>query len=142
MKKIVLGLVVLSSLVSCSNDDSSNNSLVGVWKKSKEELVSGKDKTIIETFITDDCEKKGTIEIFNNGQYKSTRYSTSNQDCLLDGIFEGTCSYNANTKKLTMDGELKDVLSLTSNEFVYVIETTNDQNGDGIDDYYVSYLIK
>jgi hypothetical protein len=144
MKKLSLLLLTTGVLLSCSKDDSKsqNDLLVGVWKESKEELVSGKDNSVIDTYPADDCDKTGSIELFSNGTYQTKRYSFVNKNCVLEGTYNGVYSYNDTSKKLTMDGEQKDVLSLKLNEFVYIVEYTNDQNGDNVNDYYLNYLVK
>ena len=146
MKKIYF-IAVCLTLFSCRGDEnntSSNNGILGVWKKSKEIIFSGKDNSVITTYPNNDpCESKSNTEFTNDGKVIfRTFYENSNGNCVQHPAETKTYSYDSNTKKLTINGALYgEVIKLTNSEFETKV-SLGDENGDGIKDYAVEYGFK
>ena len=78
MKKLFLFLsicLVAVSFNSCSNNDDDNASadqIVGKWRLS--ELYAEINQVPIDDYILTECDKKSTIEFFENGTYKENDF--------------------------------------------------------------------
>jgi len=104
MKKILLlmsALIMAISFNSCSddNDDNQNSEkIVGIWRLSQL-YINNIDQQINE------CEKKMTIEVFENGTYieKDYEYNELLTECLLYDQVNGTWE-NLGNSMYTMSG--------------------------------------
>ena len=92
MKKLLVFisiLIVAISLKSCSSSDSDEiqyeGDIIGKWRLSQL-FIDNVDLQISE------CEKKMTLEVFQNGTYIETDYlyDDTNTECLLYDVFNGT----------------------------------------------------
>lgn len=137
-----LGVAIV---MSCSSDDDATDSqasIVGTWKESKTVIYNGSNNAVLDTELPDECDKKNSYEFTSAGQLNTTIYYTqSGGVCAIDGTDSEAYTYNSETKKIVVNGETTDVLSLTSNELQIVVDL-NDENGDGIDDKVVMFLYK
>lgn len=146
MKKIYL-IAICVSFFSCRSDENNMSStigIVGVWKKSKEIIFSGKDNSVIATYPNNDpCESKSNTEFTTDGKVIFRQfYENSSGACLQHPAETKTYSYDSNTKKLTINGALYgEVIKLTNSEFETKV-SLGDENGDGIKDYAVEYGFK
>lgn len=132
------------ALMSCSNDDDTNNevSIVGTWKESKTVVYNGTNNVVLATELPDDCDKKNTYDFTNSGKlHTKIFYTKSDGTCGEDGNSTANYTYDAAGKKINVDGEISDVLSLTNNELQVVVDM-NDENGDGVDDKVVLFLYR
>ncbi len=136
MKKILLAGLAVFTLTACKKDEEKKPSIIGVWKLDKELLVSGVDDIVLDTYTFDECEKKTTNEFKSNGQYVVTQYdwNQDHSDCEFDGTETMPYSYDESTKKITIDGQVGEVITLTENKLVMQAEL-GDENGDGVADY-------
>ncbi len=160
MRKILLLAVASFSLafIACKSDDdeiievySEANMIIGVWKQSKEVIISGADNsTVLDTYITNGCTAMDNFNFKNDGTYVDKIYGTSQsgQPCTLTTTSTGNYTYDPQTKALTItySGGANGVEHLT----VLGVNTTNmvvknkidDDNGDGIDDYVIITLYR
>ncbi len=92
MKKLMLFisiLIVAISLKSCSSNDNdelqSVEKVIGKWRLSQI-IINNENQQISE------CEKKTTLEVFENGTYteKDYLYNDSDTECLLFDVVNGT----------------------------------------------------
>ncbi len=147
MKKILFfGALSVLALSSCRKDDDDEQNtptVVGIWKPSKEIVISGKNGAIISSEVSTTCYKKSTFDFKSNNTVTVDIYE-ENMDgaCANYGKETLSYSYDAVTKKLKIEGEEdQEVLNLTSNEFQIVIEYS-DVNNDNFDDKIVLVLVK
>lgn len=106
MRKILLligALIMAISINSCSsdNDDNQNqNNIIGKWRISQL-IVEGLDPVLVESLDLElnECEKKTTLEIFENGSYTETdyEYNESLTECSLYDVSDGTWEYLGNS---------------------------------------------
>lgn len=142
-KNLVLGALSVLALSSCRKDDEENTpTIVGVWKPLKEIVISGKDGAIISSENSDSCYKKSTFNFKNDNTVISTIYEENmDGNCTNFGSETLPYSYDANNKKLTVEGEEQEVLSLSSTEF-QIVSDYDDVNNDNFDDKIVLVLVK
>lgn len=82
-------LIVAISLKSCSSSDSDEikyeGDIIGKWRLSQL-FINNEDQQISE------CEKKMTLEVFQNGTYIETDYlyNETDTECILYDVFNGT----------------------------------------------------
>lgn len=103
MKPFISLLIFIVIVLSCSNDNSRENTVVtipdinGVWKPSRYEFKG-------KTYPLNDCEKKGQILINANlsGVYERFVVSDSGPDCNLYDSFSGNWNYDNINKVLTL----------------------------------------
>lgn len=85
MRKIILLLVFLVSLItiiSCSNDDSPSDPLVGRWKLI--EIIYNEDS------LDPGCNGEGILKFFINGTYSVDLYLEDiNNDCIFEETING-----------------------------------------------------
>ena len=145
MKKIMMLSLSMIALMSCSNNDDADNqtSIVGVWKESKTVIYSGSNNAVLNTELPDDCDKKNTYEFTSNGMLNTKTFYTQSTTglCIEVANSSDAYTYNPETKKIVVDGETTDVLSLTNNALQIVVDI-NDENNDGVDDKVVMFLVK
>ena len=146
MKKFYL-VALCISVFSCrseENNSTSNNGIIGVWKKSKEIIYSGKNNSIIATYPNNDpCESKSNTEFTNDGKaiFKQF-YENSSGTCLQHPTETKTYTFDSNTKKLTINGVLYgEIIKLTNSELETKV-SLGDENNDGVNDYAVEYGYK
>lgn len=144
MKKLAFLALAGITLSACRGDEkpTSEPSIVGVWKPSKEIVLNGKDKTVLKTTPADACRTKDTIEFTADKNFNYHSYKLSQNECVDKGIEKGTYTYTPSTKKLSTkyinEEEITtDVVTLTANE-LQVIAEKSDTNNDGVDDFIVS----
>lgn len=153
MKKSLLALLAVASFVACSRDDDKSTAtpphsdIVGVWKQEKMVTFSGKDNSVLDTELPDDCEKKGSLEFTKDGKYISKSFLEDSKGvCIEDGSEEGTYTYDASTKKIvTIVGNDKNegkVISLTATEFQILERDDLDVNNDGVKDRIITFFKK
>ena len=135
------------TLFSCRGDEnntSSNNGIVGVWKKSKEIVFSGKDNSIIATYPNNDpCESKSNTEFTNDGKVIFRQfYENSAGTCLQHPAETKTYTYDSSTKKLTINGTIYGEITKITNSELETKVSLGDENGDGIKDYAIEYGYK
>lgn len=145
MKRNLLALSLgILSVMSCSKDDENENaaSIVGVWKESKTIIYNGKDNSILNTELPDNCDKKNFYEFTKEGKFNSKIHYTKNDGtCMEDSTTLMNYAYNYETKKLSLDDEVSDVLLLTNNE-LHVVVDMEDENNDDVNDKIVLVLVK
>lgn len=144
MKKITMLSLGVLAVMSCSSDDSTDEqvSIVGTWKEAKTVIYSGSNNAILDTEMPDACDKKNTYEFTSSGVLTSNIfYTKSDGTCGVDDTFTENYSYDPSTKKITVDGDITDVLALTQNE-LQIVADENDENGDGINDKMVMYFYR
>jgi len=119
------GILVASALVmglsftSCgSDDDSSNDSIVGKWNFSTEKFIVNGTVTYNGPYQDNEvgC-ASDNIEIFQNGTTLETDYF--NSDCDVD-TYAGTYTRNGNTLTVTEGGDVIaiEIVEVTSNKLV------------------------
>ncbi|MDF2553751.1 MAG: hypothetical protein K0R77_3026 [Chryseobacterium sp.] len=144
MKKLLMMSLGVFALMSCSNDDATEDqiSIVGIWKESKTVIYSGTNNAVLSTELPDDCDKKNTYEFTSNGILNSKIfYTKSDGTCGEDGNFSESYNYDPATKKILIDGTTTDVLQLNQNE-LQIVADENDENGDGVNDKMVMYFYR
>lgn len=103
MRLFISLFVLMTALISCSNDDSREDTVIetpninGVWKPSRYEYKG-------KTYPLSECEKKGQILVNTNfsGVYERYGASTSGTDCSLYDSFSGNWTYDKMDKVLRL----------------------------------------
>ena len=138
MKKILVLTIAMFSLLACSSDDDNLDPLVGSWY-----LFSENNEEV------PDCEKKSTLQILENGTFKSLSYyfDEDTQECTEEGNSNGTwTNKGSNIYGIKPDGRDKEgILNITfkdnNNTFSYS-ETDEDENGEVIATYTTTFKRK
>lgn len=150
MKKIYLLGALSLLLFSCKNDDDDNTmaSIVGDWKLSKIEVVSGSNNNdILYSENVVGCNANTSFEFKNDGNYEFKYYYKSGNQCELDYVYSGLYNYDRTAQTISVkettsnSSDIYKVEKLNSNELV-ISELTYDQDNDDIDDKEVYYLHK
>ncbi|UHO39774.1 lipocalin family protein [Chryseobacterium capnotolerans] len=152
MKKIVAGILISGSFISCTlGDDTPKGSIpdpvydtniVGIWKIQIQYIISGDNKeTILKETPPDDCKKKSTYEFRNNGKYYMADYNSISSECVMK---EATLPYlyNPAHMKLTINNNESEVLEITANKLTILAADNSDYNGDGTKDYIKTIFYK
>lgn len=140
MKKIILGISLLSVLSCGSDNDNSSNSntaasLIGIWKIERVVTISGADQTTqIDEDLPDACKNQSTYEYTSNGKYIAKDYNMVGSTCQFSQSTRNYV-YTPSTQKLMIDNMESKVLELTANKLMIYINDGYDSNGDGVDDY-------
>jgi len=111
MKKVmyVCLMVAMMPFVSCdSDDDSPQDTIIGKWQ------LEQRFKNNVEESLSDDCEKKSTIEFKTDNTFNSFEsFFEPDQPCISSTV-PGTWEYNGdNALKTSYDGKDKVVVDLT-----------------------------
>ena len=152
MKKFLVGILAVVTLSSCNtgddalpvyNNPGNNDTLVvGVWKIQTQFQISGVDKTtVIKETPPDDCKKQGTYEFRNDGKYYMIDYNNISSNCVKS---ESTTSYQYDPvqMKLTINNNAADVIEVSANKLIILVNDGQDYNGDGIKDYIKTVFYK
>lgn len=145
MKKSLLALLAIASFVACSrDDDNSTSTIVGVWKEEKVVTFSGKDNSILDIEVPDDCGKKGSVEFTKDGKYISKSFLEDRGVCIEDGSEDGTYVYDASAKKIVTTliggGDEVEVIALTTTELQILERDDLDENNDGVKDKIIVFF--
>lgn len=144
MKKLIL-LAICAGFVfnSCKNDDDEKEiSIIGNWKHTQLRVISGKNGNVLKDNDLSACEQKGTTEFTTNGIAKATDYDDNNGAC-TSYYEEYGYTYNKGAKKITVDGSVFTVKSLTENEMILDdVDATYDYNDDGYNDLFELHLTR
>lgn len=146
MKKSLLALLAVSSFVACNRDDNKFSEatpphIIGVWKLAKIEYYSGKDGSLIDTDIPDECKAKGSLEFTKDGKVISKTFATFQGECIEDGSSDNqTYEFDPVTKilKNPKTGETGKVF-LTNTELHFLDGYAPDLNKDGVADKSKEY---
>lgn len=150
MKKILLTTLAIGLLVSCRKDDENKNnndavSITGTWKAVKKEVISGKDmKRILETELSNECQKNSRFEFTTDNKYNVVAYDNFAGKCVIEDQFSISYSYNSTTKKLAIKHSSSEayegtVEQLTTTKLQIMGEYLGDYDKDGINDYERTY---
>lgn len=143
-KKLLLGALSVLALSSCRKDDEKENTpmVVGVWKPSKEIVISGKNGAVLSSTVSSNCYRRSTFNFKEDNNVISNIYDENiSGECVTFGEDSFPYSYNSANKTIILDGEEQDVLNLTDNEFEIVTQY-EDMNDDNFDDKIVLVLVK
>lgn len=100
MKKTLLIFIFSLSILSCSSDDSNENSvdqIIGTWQLTQELKGS--------TDITTDCLKNNTIEFKADFFFIIKNYAQNNNNCNLSSTIENTPWTKSNGNIYNINGE-------------------------------------
>lgn len=148
MKKILFASLACAFLLSCNRDnDDNSSSVVGKWKIIKEIVLSGKDKSQLESVTASGCEASNTYEFKSDNKFEFKLFSDFSGPCSLDETLIGTYNYNTSTKMISIvksDGtsDNLEVYKLSNSELQSLDYNDEDYNGDGINDLYITVLAK
>ncbi|MGI9526718.1 MAG: lipocalin family protein [Weeksellaceae bacterium] len=152
MKKLVLLLGAVLTFTACNDDDDNSTpeiSIVGEWGLMKKEILSGEDnKTVLESDELDDCKKKSTTTLKNDGEAISELYANIDGACKLTEKGNYTYLYEAESKTLVISNKENEkvnaykVLELTNTTLQIENLVTEDHNGDNIEDKEVIYYVR
>lgn len=145
MKKPIIAMLMLATLASCKKDKPKETSpnVVGTWKMTFQQIVSGKDQSVLQTTPVLGCSREGDMIFDVNGSFILTAFSKSGDNCVRHEAddFKGSYQYNSNTKKLALTIENEtvplDVVVLTNSELRWSLPTA-DFNKDGVKDSEVT----
>ncbi len=149
MKKIyvLLALSLLSLSCKTSDDDTENMaSLVGDWKMSKAEVVSGSNNAVLYSQTLEGCDASTTFAFSTDGSYSLKFYQEQNNQCEFDYEDKGLYNYDRTAQTIvtkrsnTSHMEIYKVEKLTDSELVLSLYDDYDQNQDGVEDKNVYYL--
>ncbi|OSY88247.1 hypothetical protein WH52_05570 [Tenacibaculum holothuriorum] len=119
MKKLLVLLIAMLSLFSCSSDDENLDPFVGTWK-----LFSNRQGEVNE------CEKKTTIIINESGTYSSSYYYEENNACTngnATGVWENAGNGIYEIKESGSNQvELANITFKDNNKTFVITETDND----------------
>jgi len=131
MKKIILLLITIVSLSSCSSSDgdtSSLNIIIGTWQL-KSETENGVERAT-------DCRKKSTITFSENGNGSQMSYDDTNDgngNIVCENEYNGTFTWentNAATYSISEDGDSSSAdLIFSENNTIFSNSTTETFNG-------------
>jgi hypothetical protein len=146
MKKLICTLATISIFNSCSNDDDDNQpeefSIVGVWKPSREIVISGKNGTTLPSTAFSPCYQSSTFNFKSNNTLVSNIFENNiSGNCASTGIETVPYSYNHSASTLKIDNEDVEIVSRTFNE-LQIVSNYEDEDGDGIDDKIIYVFIK
>lgn len=151
MKKGLLALLAITSFVACNRDENKTMvtqfDVVGVWSPEKTITFSGKDNSVLNNVLFDECQKKGSVEFTKDGKLIKRSFITNEGQCIENGTEEkGTYIYDASTKKITITfkGNIEEVkvISLTDTELQTIDRDDLDENKDGIMDKIITIFKK
>ncbi|OSY87740.1 hypothetical protein WH52_09945 [Tenacibaculum holothuriorum] len=118
MKKILFLSIAILSIVSCSSDDENFDPFVGTWG-----LFSRNNNEV------NDCEKRTTVIINQNGSFSSTSYEEVNGICSTDVKSTGTWTNKGNgvytTKESSSNTEEPANLTFTNNNNTLIVNFSN-----------------
>lgn len=135
-------------LISCNNDDDTvaeKNLIVGTWKMTAGQRISGKDGTILQNEEVTGCDTLVEYIFTREGTLTVTAYrKMTNGECEKDETRDetGTYTYDAFSNTITLAEEgnnsslTLDVPVLTTTEMQFK-QHGRDYNDDGIDDFYI-----
>lgn len=109
MKKFLILTIAMFSLLSCSSEDNLDP-FVGTWYAFSYDGIE-----------TDNCERKGLLDVKENGTLSMSYYYSENGECIEDGADSGNWSNKGNGNYAIFDSE-------GSNEFVIKINFSNNNN--------------
>lgn len=153
MKKLILIALASLSIISCrKDDDEKEESLIfGTWNLTKIQVISGKDNSVISSYLITDCPEKRKYEFFDN-QYKITYFKDSFMvACDVLETENGEFTYDKNQKYILFKSTFGsnnysyavNVNSISTNELqISESNFSYDANGDGIDDKEVRVFNK
>ena len=100
MKKLFLFLSIFLAAVSfksCTNDDDETDNIVGKWRLSQVYVKIGPESV---DYMPTECEKKTTLEFFENGTYKENdfEFNDDTNTCAALQPINGTWENLGNTK--------------------------------------------
>ena len=101
MRLFISLFILMTMVVSCSNDDSREDTIIktpditGTWKPERYEYKG-------KTYLLTDCEKKGQILVNTNLAGVYERYGDNTGNCNLYDSFSGNWTYDNMTKVLTL----------------------------------------
>ncbi|MGH1517775.1 lipocalin family protein [Chryseobacterium sp. JK1] len=152
MKKFLVGILAIAALSSCDtgdasvfiSDNSSNNTsaVVGIWKIQTQFQISGTDKTtVIKETPPDDCKKQGTYEFRNDGKYYMTDYNNVSSNCVKTQTTV-PYQYDPVIMKLAINNSSADVIEVSANKLIILVNDNYDYNGDGVNDFIKTVFYK
>ena len=135
--------------VSCNKDNAEPDPfgkelLVASWKMTAQQVISGKDESVLESYEVEGCDALQEFIFNDDNTFTFTAYRKSKGECerRQDRDEVGTYRYDEETRKITFtytDREYTDdfeILTLTSSEMRFLVYS-GDYDKDGIDDSQV-----
>ncbi|WP_299682055.1 lipocalin family protein [uncultured Tenacibaculum sp.] len=103
MKKLLSIAAAILLFVSCSDEETVSDPIIGTWKLEKQVIVDN-GQTIDET---NECTKQSTLVFNSNGTTTSELFGgTDASNCTSDGVDKGTWKSNgSNIYEVLEDGE-------------------------------------
>jgi len=153
MKKLILFALASLVIISCRKDDDEKSEflIIGTWNLTKIQVVSGKDNSVISSYVISNCPEKRKYEFFDN-QYKITYFKDSFLvDCDVLQTENGEFTYDKNQKYILFNATFGsnsysyavNVNAISSNELqISESNFSYDANGDGISDKEVKIFNK
>ncbi|MGN7866247.1 lipocalin family protein [Chryseobacterium sp.] len=148
-KQLLLFAFSALALTSCKDENLEAYDMEimqGDWKEVKRELISGKDKTVLQTDIPTGCEAKNTLYLKTDYYVSYTAYTGTGTDCQMDVKTEGRYTYDAGTKvigiKLGDEGSMDFKIEVLTSKDLKMVQQSGlmDMNGDKVPDYtYITY---
>lgn len=146
VKKLTLLALTSLSIISCKKDDDEKLKLMinGTWSLTKNQIMSGKDNSILFSEAITDCPEKRSYQ-FSNYNYTLTFFKDNFVgSCVASGTENGTFSYNDTENKITFKSSRTNntyslnVNSVSGNELQLADSFYGyDANNDGITDKFV-----
>ena len=123
MKKIILLFAISLTFLNCSSSDEnvSDNSLIGTWKIAEE--YSNGEKTQLR-----ECQENDFTEIFSNNTFKATFYEKVDNECITNDDSSGTWKHIGGKEYNIIVGDKKVWLILLDNTTFKLFEDKNDVN--------------
>jgi len=154
VKKLILFAFASLVIISCRKDDDDEKEeslILGTWNLTKVQVISGKDNSVISSYLITDCPEKRKYEFFDN-QYRMTYFKDSFLvDCDVLETETGEFTYDKNQKYILFNSTFGsnsysyavNVNSISTNE-LQISESgfSYDANVDGIDDKVVRIFNK
>lgn len=151
LKKLTPFLLASLLIISCRKDDDKKPELMinGTWNLTKNQIMSGKDNSILFSEAITDCPEKRNYQ-FSNNNYTLTFFKDNFAgSCVAGGKEDGTFSYNNTESKITFKSSRTNntysmnINSMTSTEMQLADPFYGyDVNNDGIADKFVLVLSK
>ncbi|WP_072998970.1 lipocalin-like domain-containing protein [Epilithonimonas mollis] len=151
MKKLILFTLASLVIISCRKDDDekSESMIVGTWTLTKNQVMSGKDNSILFSEAITDCPDKRTY-LFSENNYTINSFKDNfTGSCIIDDTENGEFNYDENQKQITFKS------TRTNNPYTLKVNSvTNDElqlinplyyydvDNDGINDKFVMVLNK
>ncbi|CAL2065247.1 lipocalin family protein [Tenacibaculum sp. 190524A05c] len=117
MKKLLSLSLILLTIVSCSENDTTSDPIIGKWN-----LITSFEGSVD---VTNDCLKQSYITFSENFSLKGEVIIEMNNECTSDdGPYSGTWSkQNTNNYSLSIDNSNSPIeISITNNNLIQVIE--------------------